>query len=70
MKSFWIGGTEFDPEKVGYLSNEPSAGAIELRVRSEDGVPVEGNSNAGHDYGASGFSEADRMALIEYMKTL
>ena len=29
-----------------------------------------GNSNAGHEYGDTVFSDAERAQLIEYMKTL
>jgi hypothetical protein len=31
---------------------------------------IDGNSNAGHDYGNAEFSHEDRMALVEYMKGL
>lgn len=68
--SFWIGSREFDPVKVGYVSEtKPDGMAFEFRV-ADDAGPIRGNSNAGHDYGASSLSEDDRWALVEYMKTL
>ena len=71
MESFWVGNREFDPIKVGYVAAKPKAGdAFEFKVRDATGALIEGNSNAGHDYGAVGFSEQDRMDLIEYMKGL
>jgi hypothetical protein len=31
---------------------------------------VRGNSNMGHDYGVGKLTDAQRWALVEYMKTL
>lgn len=71
MKAFWVGNREFDPVKVGYLNEKPANGqATLITVRDSDGFVVEGNGNQGHEYGASGFTEADRMALVEYLKSL
>ncbi|MEO7271713.1 MAG: di-heme-cytochrome C peroxidase [Vicinamibacterales bacterium] len=69
---FWAGSKEFDPVKVGYDSAEIS-GATELDTSKP------GNSNAGHEFkdgprgkGVIGalLSPADRMAIIEYLKSL
>ncbi|MFZ5961381.1 di-heme-cytochrome C peroxidase [Thalassococcus sp. BH17M4-6] len=66
MTSFTVGNYEFDPEKVGYVT---TGGGFELVTRQGARV-VEGDSNKGHEYGASGFTEEDRRALVEFMKTL
>lgn len=61
-KSFGLGTRAYDPAKVGYAS------APDNRFVFDTGI--DGNSNAGHDYGASKMTEANRLALVEYMKTL
>ena len=67
-ETFYIGSWEFDPVKVGYV-NRPDAGAFMVDTN------LPGNGNAGHEYGTGGdglppLSDADRLALLEYMKTL
>lgn len=64
--SFTVGSTEYDPVNVGYVT---SGGGFELVTRRGNQV-IEGNSNAGHEYGAASFTEAQRRALVEFMKTL
>ena len=64
--NFTVGNYEFDPANVGYLT---TGGGFELVTRNAGGA-IEGNSNAGHEYGAASFSEAERRALVEFMKTL
>lgn len=59
---FSVGSTEFDPKKVGYVSN-PSPGAYTF----DTSLP--GNANSGHEF-ATDLSEDDRWALIEFLKTL
>jgi len=63
-KKFSVGQREFDPLKVGFKNdlNDPNAPYI-------FDTTVHGNSNAGHLYGVS-LSEADRWALLEYLKRL
>jgi hypothetical protein len=61
-RSFYVGNQTFDPVKLGY-STERAAGATLL-----DTTQV-GNGNAGHVYGTT-LSDAERYALIEYIKTL
>jgi hypothetical protein len=58
-----VGNWDFNPETVGFESDSPFAGDF----RYDTSLP--GNSNAGHDHGTN-LSEADRRALIEYLKTL
>jgi len=63
------GHEEFDPDKVGYR--------YEILERPEDAAPglfpydtrLPGNGKTGHDYGTA-LPEADKRALLEYMKTL
>ncbi|GGE05799.1 hypothetical protein GCM10011529_10230 [Polymorphobacter glacialis] len=68
-KSFALGTRSYDPGKVGYAAAAPDNRFIFATVDG-GGRPIDGNSNAGHDYGASRISDADRWALVEYMKTL
>lgn len=63
--SFNVGTREYDPAKVGYVSAPSAPGngfAFDTKVR--------GNSNIGHDYRVGELTEAQRWALVEYMKTL
>ena len=57
-----MGGREFDPVGVG---NESGPGPH--RSLLDTGLP--GNSNAGHEFG-TGLPEADKRALLEYLKSL
>jgi hypothetical protein len=68
--TFCVGSHKFDPKEVGFAYKGPCpAGAFKFVVSGQDGTP-RGNSNAGHDYGASTLSDEQRYDLIEYMKTL
>ncbi len=60
-KTFVLGRREYDPKKVGYVSD----GTVPFVVDTS----VTGNSNRGHEYGVT-LSDADRWALVEYLKTL
>jgi hypothetical protein len=71
-KVFFLGSKQYDPVKLG-LSTEPLEGASEFRT------DMPGNSNAGHEFndGPKGngvigpkLSPEERMAIIEYLKTL
>jgi hypothetical protein len=66
-KSFAIGVLTFDPVKVGYVTEAP--GFPRFNVKNPDGTPIIGNSNAGHEFGAS-LSDEERRQLVEYLKTL
>jgi hypothetical protein len=73
VKTFHVGSREFDPRDVGFAT-QPFPGSFEFRTSET------GNSNAGHegpDYTqvrdgntSRDFTEDERRALIEYMKTL
>ncbi|MDC0666504.1 c-type cytochrome [Nannocystis radixulma] len=60
-RKFAVGRWEYDPKKVGYVSD----GEVPFVVDTA----VVGNSNRGHEYGVT-LAEADRWALVEYLKTL
>lgn len=60
-KKFAVGRWEYDPKKVGYVSDG--------QVPFVFDTSVTGNSNRGHEYGVT-LPDADRWALVEYLKTL
>ncbi len=59
---FRRGGRLFDPVKIGYV--EPPVGQPAFVFDTT----LTGNHNTGHEYGTD-LSEADRDALLEYLKT-
>jgi NB-ARC domain len=65
--SFTVGSREFDTVKVGFVSDDKDS--FIFHTRENDGKPIAGNSNAGHEYGVD-LPDDDRWALIEYLKTL
>ena len=69
-KSFYLGSREFDPDKVGYVTAQSADNNFLYRTRDEAGRFIDGNSNAGHDYGNGTLTEEQRRALVEYMKSL
>jgi hypothetical protein len=61
-KVFYTGSTEYDPVHVGYEAAEfPGAFRFD--------TSLQGNSNAGHQYGTS-LTHVERLDLIEYLKAL
>ncbi len=62
-KKFYVGSWEFNPEIVGYETENDFPGDFTFDTTTL------GNSNAGHEYGTDLDGE-DRKALIEYLKTL
>ncbi len=69
-KSFYVGAREFDPAKVGFKTERSAENSFLFRVFDDQGKPIQGNLNFGHDYNNAGLSDADREALVEYMKGL
>jgi len=77
-KSFAVGTREFDKKRVGFVTRDasdniaPPSGdnSFPFKTRDDNGRMIDGNSNAGHDYGNATLSESDRWALVEYMKGL
>ena len=66
-KSFSIGTRTFDPARVGFVTD--AAGFPRFNVNDAAGRPIPGNSNGGHEYGAT-LSDTERQQLLEYLKTL
>jgi len=65
-KKFYAGNDVYDQARVGFVSDKPAEGE---RTFVEFDTTLKGNSNSGHVYGI-GLSDADRRALLEYLKTL
>ena len=59
LSRFQVGTSEFDPKTLGFVNQGP--------FTFDTSLP--GNSNAGHRYGTD-LSDADKLALIEFLKTL
>jgi len=60
-KVFWTGSMELDTEKLGFVSEEhPSLFRFDTTIR--------GNGNGGHKYPDEPYSDAQRRAVIEYLK--
>lgn len=66
-ETFYVGSREFDPKKAGFVYDQPIG--VPFRVFDDAGQPILGNYNSGHNY-ATNLDEADRWALVEYLKTL
>ncbi|WP_426177533.1 di-heme-cytochrome C peroxidase [Massilia sp. TWR1-2-2] len=69
-RSFRLGTREFDPGKVGFVTGETAENSFVFAPHDASGQAIAGNSNLGHDYGNAGFSDAQRWALVEYMKAV
>jgi mono/diheme cytochrome c family protein len=70
-RQFWLGGRAYDPKYVGYVwDRKPDGPTFQFVAADAKGQPIDGDSNAGHDYGAATLTDADRWALVEYLKTL
>ncbi len=69
--TFWVGSTTFDPIAVGFLSaHDDLTNAERARLFHFD-TRRPGNANTGHIYPKNaGLSHDQRLALIEYVKTL
>jgi hypothetical protein len=61
-RRFPVGHAEYDPVRMGYTMTAP-AGTDQFDTSQP------GNANTGHEYGTD-LSEEERMALLEYLKTL
>jgi hypothetical protein len=78
-KKFLVGTTEFDPKRVGFVTRDADGNLLDaptgdnsfvFNTRNPDGRVIDGNSNAGHDYGSAWLTEDERWALVEYLKGL
>ena len=61
-RTFYRGNDLYDQVNVGFVS-APVPGAVLIDTA------LQGNGNGGHVYGTN-LTEADRTALLEYLKTL
>ena len=59
--TFLVGTRQFDTHKVGFLTSGYKGFLFD--------TSIPGNANTGHNYGTD-LSDADRYALVEYLKTL
>jgi len=62
-KKFLVGSYEFDPANVGYVTKASDPSHFEY----DTSLP--GNHNSGHEFGTK-LGEPDKLALVEYLKTL
>lgn len=58
---FWVGGTEIDTERLGFVSAE-APGLFRFDTRRP------GNSNQGHAFPRTPLAPAQRLAVIEFLK--
>ena len=66
QKVFYRGNDLYDPDKVGFVSDQEQSGTHHY-FKYDTSLP--GNSNSGHDYGTDLPAEK-KLALIEYLKQL
>lgn len=71
-KPFTLGAREYDPDKLGFApsTNEQKDKIFQFNPYDVDGNPIDGNWNGGHDYNNGSFSDDDRHAIIEYLKSI
>ena len=80
VTEFYVGRRELDPTHVGFRT-EPFDGGFRFRTTDDEGKPIPGNSNVGHDYGTGkpkrpggddlpALTDEERWQLIEYLKSL
>jgi hypothetical protein len=65
VKTFNVGTRNYDTAKAGYVT-DPSAPGNGFTFTASGN----GNSNVGHDYNVGNLTEAERLALLEYLKSL
>jgi hypothetical protein len=68
-ETFGIGQRGFDAARVG-LSQDDDTIRFTFKVRDENGAPIPGNFNSGHDYGNANLTQSEREDLVEYLKSL
>lgn len=62
---FKVGTRDYDPQVVGYSTRDDAPGNSFTYDTS-----LTGNSNAGHEYGVGKLTDAERQALLHYLKSL
>ncbi|MFZ2100988.1 MAG: di-heme-cytochrome C peroxidase [Oricola sp.] len=77
--SFHLGSRIYDPVKVGFATEASNImtradGTVvpdyEYRVYDDEGAPIPGNYNSGHEYGTGDLTDEQRWELVEYLKSL
>lgn len=68
-KRFWVGSRELDTRKLGFKSTEQDLPPAQRAGLFLFDTSLPGNSNAGHVYPARGYSESERYAVIEFLKS-
>lgn len=63
--TFWRGYTVYDPVRVGFVTTGEAA----EQAGSLHDTRLKGGGNQGHEYGTA-LPDADKAALVEYLKTL
>ena len=80
LQPFYVGSRDFDPKEVGFDTKKFEGGFL-FRTHDDAGKPIPGNANSGHEgklytqtKGEDGifrdFTDDQRYAIVEYMKTL
>lgn len=64
-QTFWRGYDVYDPARVGFIVE----GAAAQQAGTAFDTRLRGNGNGGHDFGTA-LPDADKAALLEYLKTL
>jgi mono/diheme cytochrome c family protein len=67
-RSFYLGTDRYDGRNVGFETERSADNSWEFRSHDAQGRVIWGNYNGGHYYRS--YSEQERRALVEYMKTL
>ncbi|MGE8481299.1 MAG: di-heme-cytochrome C peroxidase [Pseudomonas sp.] len=62
--TFYTGTNEFDDKKVGFKTEKSDKNWFLFDTK------LEGNSNAGHDYGVGKLNDIQRSQLLDYLKSL
>jgi mono/diheme cytochrome c family protein len=64
--SFKVGSRVFDPRNVGFVTDQSP---FESGTYTVDPQNADGNGNGGHEHGTT-LPEADRWAIVEYLKSI
>jgi hypothetical protein len=70
LRHFYVGSREFDPRKVGYVTDQSAQNSFRFDAYKPNGEINWGNWNGGHDYGNASLTEDQRLDLLEYMKSI
>jgi mono/diheme cytochrome c family protein len=68
-KRFTVGQREYDPVRVGYQQDRGKYTLPPYVAVTEFDTTLAGNSNAGHDWDLDSLTDAQRWAIVEYLKT-